>query len=337
MRSYHLRPGAGVDGLTVREHDDPQPSWGQVLVRVRATALSMRELLVLDGDYPLPVRDGVVPGCAGVGDVVAIGPGVTRVEPGDRVAATVFPDWIDGPFSLDYAAQLGSWRDGMLTELALLGEHGLVPIPGHLSYAEAAALPLTAVTAWNALTGGRPLLAGETVLTLGSGGVSLFALQFAKLSGARVIATTSSPDKAERLRALGADAVVDYRATPGWGEEVRRLTGGRGVDRIVDVAGDLPQSLAAIALGGEIVLVGHWLGADSPGASLSPSTLFNAGAVERPLAVGSRAQFEAMNRLVESARLRPLVHREFPFDELQDALHYYRKGGFLGNVVVIHP
>lgn len=334
MKSYHLRPGAGIDGLTLREHDDPEPSFGQVLVRVHATSLSMRELLVLDGDYPLPVRDGVVPGCAGVGEVVAVGPNVTRVKPGDRVAATVFPDWIDGPFGLDYAAQLGSWRDGMLTDLALAGEQSLVPLPEHLSYAEAAALPLTAVTAWNAVTGGRPPLPGETVLTLGSGGVSLFALRFAKLSGARVIATTSSPDKAEQLRALGADEVVDYRAEPEWGAEVRRRTGGRGVDRVVDVAGDLARSLDAVALGGEIALVGHWLGAGAAGSALSPAALFNAGAVVRPLAVGSRAQFEAMNRVVADTGLRPLVHREFALDEVPEALRYYRKGGFVGNVVI---
>ncbi|MGW1988925.1 zinc-dependent alcohol dehydrogenase family protein [Embleya sp. NPDC001921] len=336
MKSYHLAPGAGIDGVTVRAHDEPEPGPGQVLVRVRATSLSLRELLVLAGDYPLPVSPDVVPGCAGVGEVVAIGAGVTRARVGDRVAATVFPDWIDGPFAPAYAAQLGSSRDGMLTEFALVGEQALVHIPAHLSFAEAATLPLTAVTAWNALTGGRPPLPGESVLTLGTGAVSLFAVQLAKASGARVIATTSSPDKAERLRELGADEVVDYREHPRWGEEVRRVTGGRGVDRVVDVAGNLTQSLAATALGGEIAFVGHWLGSDAPDASPSPAALFNAGAVLRPLAVGSRAQFEALHRAVDMWRLRPCVHREFGFDEVPEALRYYRKGGFVGNVVIDH-
>ncbi|MGC0418916.1 zinc-dependent alcohol dehydrogenase family protein [Embleya sp. AB8] len=336
MKSYHLRPGAGIDGLTVREHDVPEPAPGQVLVRVRATSLSLRELLVLDGDYPLPVLPDTIPGCAGAGEVVAIGAGVTRFGPGDRVAATVFPDWIDGPFAPAYAAQLGSSRDGMLTEYALVDERGLVRLPAHLSYEEAATLPLTAVTAWHALTGGRPVVAGETVLTLGTGGVSLFALQLAKVAGARVIATTSSPDKAERLRALGADEVVDYRVTPAWGEEVRRITGGRGVDRVVDIAGDLAQSLAATALGGEIAFVGHWLGTDAGSPSLSASAFFTAGAVLRPLAVGSRARFEALNRAVGTWGLRPSIHREFGFDEVPDALRYYRKGGFVGNVVIGH-
>ncbi|MFF7243356.1 NAD(P)-dependent alcohol dehydrogenase [Embleya sp. NPDC008237] len=336
MKSYHLRPGAGIEGITIREHEQPEPGPGRVLVRVRATSLSLRELLVLDGDYPLPVLPDTIPGCAGVGEVVAIGAGVTRVRLGDRVAATVFPDWIDGPFALDYAAQLGSSRDGMLTEFAVVGEQALVPVPEHLSFEEAAAFPLTAVTAWNALTGSRPLLPGETVLTLGTGAVSLFAVQLAKVFGARVIATTSSPDKAARLRALGADEVVDYREHPRWGEQVRRVTGGRGVDRVVDVAGNLAQSLAATALGGEIAFVGHWLGADTPDASPSASALFNAGAVLRPLAVGSRAQFEALNRAVAAARLRPPIHREFSFDEVPEALRYHRKGGFVGNVVIGH-
>ncbi|MCX5196673.1 NAD(P)-dependent alcohol dehydrogenase [Streptomyces sp. NBC_00249] len=333
MRSYHLRPGAGIDGLSLREHDVPEPGPGQVLLRVRAAALSLRELLVLDGTYPLPVRPDVVPGCAGVGEVVAVGPGVTRVTAGDRVAASVFPDWLDGPFSLDNAAQLGSSLDGVLTEYALAGERGLVPLPGHLSFEEAAALPLTGVTAWNAVTGGRPPSAGETVLTLGSGGVSLFAVRFAALAGARVIATTRTPGKAERLRALGAHEVVVTGDDPDWGAQVRRRTGGRGVDRVVDVVGNLPQSLAAVAPGGEIAFVGHSLGAAAPSAA----ALFGAGAVLRPLAVGSRAQFEAMNRAVEGAGLRPPVHRVFPFEEVPQALRYYRAGGFVGNVVVAQP
>ncbi|MFE2872942.1 NAD(P)-dependent alcohol dehydrogenase [Embleya sp. NPDC059259] len=336
MKSCHLRPGAGIDGLALRGHERPEPGPGEVSVRIRATSQSRRELLVLDGHHPLPVLPDTVPGGAGVGEVVAIGAGVTRVRPGDRVAATVFPDWIDGPFALDRAAQLGSSRDSVLTEFAVVGEQALVHLPGHLSFAEAAAFPLTAVTAWNALTGGRALLPGETVPTLGTGAVSLFAVQFAKLFGARVIATTSSPDKAARLRALGADEVVDYREHPCWGERVRRVSGGRGVDRVVDVAGEPTQSLAATALGGEIAFAGHRLGADASDASPAAAALFTVGAVLRPLAVGSRAQFEALNRAVEVARLRLPIHRELSFDEVPEALRYYRQGSFMGNVVIDH-
>ncbi len=335
MRSYQLTPGAGPDGLALREHEVPEPGRGQALVRVRASALSLRELMVLAGDYPLPIRPGVVPVCAGAGEVVAVGEGVTRVAVGDRVAATVFPDWIDGPFGWEVAAQLGSSRDGMLTEFALVEEGGLVPFPGHLSFEEAAALPLTAVTAWNAVTGGRPLRAGETVLTLGSGSVSLFALRFAVLAGARVIATTSDQAKARRLKELGADQVIDYRATPEWHETVRELTGGRGADLVVEVAGTLEQSLRAVAVEGEVALVGLSLAAKDA-APPTVATLFRSGARVRSLAVGSRAQFTAMNRAVTAHRLRPVIDRVFPFEDAPAAFRYYRAGGFLGQVVISH-
>jgi NADPH:quinone reductase-like Zn-dependent oxidoreductase len=185
MRSYHLDPGRGADGLSVRDEAKPAPGRAQVVVRMRAHSVGARDLLVLAGDYPLAVRPDVVPGCEGVGEVVAVGEDVTRVAPGDRVAATVFPRWLDGPFRRADAAQLGTTVDGVLTEYALAGEDAVVPVPDHLSFEEAAALPLAAVTAWNALTTGSPLRPGATVLTLGSGAVSLFVLQFAKLAGAR--------------------------------------------------------------------------------------------------------------------------------------------------------
>src|SRR6266568_6880105 len=211
MKSYHVNLGAGLDGLVMKEHDILVPGPREVLVRVQACSLSFRELMILVlGFYPLPVRPDVVPVSDGAGEVIAVGEGVTRIKVGDRVAGVVFPYWIDGPYTRDFVPQLGGSLDGMLTEYALLPEEGVVHIPKHLSFEEAAALPCAAVTAWNALTGGLPLLAGDIVLTLGSGGVSLFALQFAKLFGTCVIATTSSEEKAERLKALGTDAVVNY-------------------------------------------------------------------------------------------------------------------------------
>jgi NADPH:quinone reductase-like Zn-dependent oxidoreductase len=203
MKSYHVNLGAGLAGLTVKEHDRPVPGPREVLVRVRASSLNYRELMILRGNYPLPIRPDVIPLSDGAGSVVVVGSDVTRVKVGDRVAGAIFPHWIDGPFGWEYAAQLGGSLDGMLTECAVLSEEALVHIPDHLSFEEAAALPCAAVTAWNALLGGQVLQAGDSVLTLGSGGVSLFALQFAKLFGARVIATTSSEEKAQRLKALG--------------------------------------------------------------------------------------------------------------------------------------
>lgn len=335
MKSYHLDPAAGERALTVREHQDPEPGPGQAVVRVRASSLSFRELMVLDGDYPLPIRPGVVPVCAGAGEVVAVGAGVSRVAVGDRVLPGVFPRWLDGPFAYESADQLGSSLDGMLTELALLDAEALVPVPEHLSYEEAAALPLTAVTAWNALTGGRPPLAGETVLTLGSGSVSLFALQLATAAGARVIATTSGPEKARRLRELGADAVVDRRTTPDWEQEVRALTDGRGVDRVIEVAGTLDRSLKAVALEGEVAFIGYWL-AGEQAAALPLDVLFGSAARLRCVAVGSRAQFTALNRAVTAHRLRPVIDRVFPFTDAPAAFRHVRAGGHLGTTVISH-
>jgi NADPH:quinone reductase-like Zn-dependent oxidoreductase len=335
MKSYHLS-ATSPDGLEARDRPTPEPGPGQLLVRMRANALSLRELKVLEGKYPLPITPGVVAGCEGVGEVVALGPGVSRTKVGDRVAATVFPQWLDGSFSFEYAAQLGSSLDGTLTEYAVISELGVVPIPAHLSYEEAAALPLVALTAWNAVLGGRGLLPGETVLTLGSGGVSLFALQFAKLAGARVIATSSSKKKAERLRELGADEVVDYSQNPTWYDEVRQLTGSRGVDHVIDVAGVLDQSVRAAALGGEVNLVGVSQGLDANANPLSAATVFGGGVAIRPIAVGSRAQFLAMNRAIAQAEIRPVIDRVFPFTEVPEALAYYRQGSFFGKVVITH-
>src|SRR6516162_5222633 len=258
MKSYHAESGGGLAGLTMKEHDEPKPGLREVLVRVRANSLNFRELSVLRGTYPLPVKRDVVMGADGAGEVVALGPDVTRVRIGDRVAAAMFPRWIDGPIAWEYAPQIGGSLDGMMTEYIALSEDALVRLPDHLSFEESATLPCAAVTAWNALTGGRRLQAGDTVLTLGSGGVSLFALQFSKLVGARVIATTSSDDKAARLKSLGADSVINYHATPDWHLAVRELTGGRGVDQVVDTTGaTLERSIRSTAWEGEVEFVGQ--------------------------------------------------------------------------------
>jgi NADPH:quinone reductase-like Zn-dependent oxidoreductase len=337
MKSYHVNIGAGLDGMVMKEHDMLVPGPREVLVRVRACSLSFRELMILFlGFYPLPVRPDVIPVSDGAGEVVAVGLGVTRVKVGDRVAGTVFPYWLDGPYTRDTAAQLGGSHDGMLTEYALLPEEGVVPIPEHLSFEESAALPCAAVTAWNALTGGLPLLAGDTVLTLGSGGVSLFALQFAKCFGTRVIATTSSEKKAERLKMLGADAVVNYRTTPDWSVAVRELTGGRGVDHVIEVGGPstIVQSIKATRVLGEVALVG--LVTDpkaSPDTGVHRAT--TAGLVTlRSIAVGSRAQFLAMNRAIAVNGLKPIIDRVFPFEEAKAAYQYYQEAQPFGKVII---
>lgn len=224
-----------------------------------------------------------------------MGPGVRRVRPGDRVTAALFPQWLDGPLQAHLLPQLGGSLDGMLTQLAVLPEQALIAVPEHLSYAEAATLPCAAVTAWNALTGDGPgIQPGHTVLTTGSGGVSLFAVQLAKLLGARVIATTGRADKEQRLRDLGADEVVNYRAVPDWHTAVRDLTSGRGVDRVVDTAGTLEQSLMALALNGHVAFVGSLSGAWRP---LDPRLVFGIAATVRALAVGSYAQFARLTEM----------------------------------------
>ncbi|BCJ32727.1 NADPH:quinone oxidoreductase [Actinocatenispora thailandica] len=332
IRSYHARSGGGIASLAVREHPMPVPGPGEVLVAVRAVSLSFRELLVLRGSYVLPVRPDVVPVSDGAGEVVATGPGVGTVAAGDRVTATLFPTWQHGPFGAQHLPQLGGSLDGLLTEFAVLPETALVPIPAHLSYREAATLPCAAVTAWNALTGdGRGVRAGDTVVTLGSGGVSLFAIQFARLLGARVIATTGDPAKAARLRALGADEVVDRRDTPDWDGPVRELTAGRGADRIIDVVGTLDRSLRAVAIEGHVACVGFVGGAPVP---LDPRLLFASAATVRALAVGSRAQFLEMNRAIGARELRPVIDRVFGFDDAPEAYRYYESASPFGKVVI---
>jgi len=335
MKSWHMTLGAGLDGLVLREHDIPHPGSREVLLRVHATALNQREISILrHGRYPLPVKPDAVALCDGACEVVQLGAGASRVRVGDRVIASIFPHWQDGPFGADRAAQLGGSLDGMLSEYVVLPEDALVSIPEHLSYEEAAALPCAGVTAWNALNGGQPLRAGDDVLTLGSGGVSLFALQIAKAAGARIIATTSGDEKAARLRALGADEVLDHQRMPQWGEHVRRLADGVGVQRVVHVAGDLAQSYAAAARGGEIALVGTMGGAD---ATIAVGTAFASGATLRPVAAGSRAQLASFVRLVARQRMRPVIARTFAFDEAPAALAWFDAGHGFGKTVIRVP
>ncbi len=342
MKSYHINLGAGIAGLRMKEHDMPMPGPHEALVRVRACSLSFRELMILIlGYYPLPVRPDVIPVSDGAGEVIAVGECVTRAKVGDRVAGAVFPHWIDGPFDWKYAAQLGGSLDGMLTEVAVLSEEALVHIPDHLSFEEAATLPIAAVTAWNALTGSRPLQAGDTVLTLGSGGVSLFALQIAKLFGARVIATTSSEEKAQQLKALGADDVLNYRTTPDWHVAVRELTCDQGVDQVIEVGGPgtIVQSIKSTRYSGEIALIGSLARDDSTSETNALAVLRSAiaGVVTlRSIAAGSRTQFISLTRAIALHRLKPVIDRVFPFDEAQAAYQYYQEVQPLGKVIISH-
>jgi NADPH:quinone reductase-like Zn-dependent oxidoreductase len=331
MRAYQLDRLGSLDGLVLVERDIPSPGAGEVLVQVRASSLNFRDMIILDGWYPAPVPPGRVPLSDAAGDVVAVGAGVTRFKTGDRVINSFFPNWFGGSFNAMPEAYVVD-RDGWLTEYKVISVEALVSMPEHLTFEEAATLPCAAVTAWSALSGVK---AGETVLTQGMGGVSVFAVQLAKAFGARVIATTSSPEKALRLRELGADEVIDYRTSLDWADQVRALTGGRGVDRVVEVGGPdtLARSVKAVAYGGQISLVGVLAGAEG---CVDFMTMFLSQATFQPIVVGSRRDLEDLCRTMEQHQIRPVIDSVFSFDEAKAGWSHYADRKVTGKVVISH-
>jgi NADPH:quinone reductase-like Zn-dependent oxidoreductase len=337
MKSWVIRSPKGIDSLTLAERPDPTPGPRQVLVRVRATSLNYRDLITVEGSSARAApKPDLVPLSDGAGEVVAVGPGVTRLKTGDRVAGCFMQKWVGG--AIDEAAQasaMGGAIDGMLTELAVLEEDGVVRLPGHLSFEEGATLPCAGVTAWHALVEIGGIKAGDTVLVLGSGGVSIFALQFARMFGARVIATSGSKAKAERAKKMGAEAVIDYRATPDWDQEVMKLTGGRGVDITVEVggAGTLPRSFMATRIAGRIAVIGLLTGA---GAQVDPMPILRRNLRVQGLYVGNRQMFEAMNRAIEADGLKPVIDKVFPFAEAKEAYRHMKSQNHFGKIVISH-
>ncbi|MEV6643237.1 NAD(P)-dependent alcohol dehydrogenase [Amycolatopsis sp. NPDC051371] len=329
MRVY--RPESGK--LVQREEAVPEPQRGEVLVRVRATSLNYRDLLILDGDHFTAGPGSLIPVSDAAGEVAAVGEGVTRFAKGDRVINAFHSNWIAGRLP-DALVGYGNGQDGWLAEYRAVGEHALVALPDSLSYEQGATLPCAAVTAWTSLNGGTPLRPGEVVLTLGTGGVSLFALQLAKQHGARVVATTSSPEKAAKLTELGADVVIDYTATPEWGKAVLDATGGRGADRIVEVGGPGTFAQSLVAAGthhADIALVG-FVGAG--GAPVDFMDLFRSGATVRKIWVGSREDTEDLVRWLAVRPLEPVVDSVFPFGDAVAAFERFRSRRNLGKVVV---
>lgn len=333
MWSMELR-GIGPESLLETERPRPQPAEHEVLVRVKAASINYRDLALIRGDYGSVPSLPLVPLSDGAGEVVSTGANVTRFRPGDRVVFAMRPEWRDGqPTRKAITTSLGMTLDGVLAEYKAAHEEHLVRTPCHLTDEQAASLPIAAVTAWTALVTGGNLRPGQTVVVQGTGGVSLFALQFARQLGARTILLSSSDEKLERGRALGADRTINYRTTPEWDREVVALTAGEGADHILDIGGTatFERSLEAIRPGGTIYLVG-FLGGTK--LELDLPRIFRRAAVLRGLSVGSRAAFEEMNAAIEAWRLEPVVDRVFERHQLAAALGYMAKGAQFGKIAL---
>jgi NADPH:quinone reductase-like Zn-dependent oxidoreductase len=322
----------GIDKLAVVDKETPKPGPGQVLVKMLAASLNYRDLMVVQGLYNPKMRLPMVPLSDGAGIVEEIGSGVTRVKPGDRVCGCFMQAWIDGPPTKEKGTSaLGGAIDGVLRQYAVFSEQGVVHAPPSLSDEEAASLPCAAVTAWHALFENASAVPGQTVLMQGTGGVSIFALQLARAAGLRTIVTSSSDEKLSRAKELGASETVNYKREPNWEEGVRKLTGGEGVDNIIEVGGSdtLPRSLKAVRTGGLISVIGV-LGGGQP--TVSPTGILMNSVRVQGIYVGSRAMFEKLTRAIEFHSIKPVVDRVFPWTEIKEALHYMEKQQHLGKI-----
>jgi NADPH:quinone reductase-like Zn-dependent oxidoreductase len=334
MRVYEIQEEFGMENLRLAERPDPKPGPGQVLLRMRAVSLNYRDLLMVRGHYnprqPLPL----IPCSDGVGEVVEVGEGVSTPAVGDRVATIFSQTWIGGPPTVDkLRGTLGGPIDGTLAEQMVLAADGVVPVPDHLTDVEAAALPCAAVTAWNALVEQGDVGAGDTILVQGTGGVSIFALQIARILGAQVIITSSSDAKLERARELGAWQTVNYVTDPSWGKTVRKLTDGLGVDHVVEVggAGTLEQSLKAVRVGGQVSVIGVLSGVSTE-LNIIPILMQNARL--QGILVGSRESFVGMNRAFAVHRVQPVVDRVFAYTDAPEAFRHMASGDHFGKICI---
>nr|UXE45718.1 alcohol dehydrogenase [uncultured bacterium] len=336
MKAYEIQGTFGLASLRRVERPDPRPGPGQVVVEIKASSLNYRDWLTVQGLYNPKQRLPLIPLSDGAGRVVERGPGAERFVLGARVVANFSPGWVCGEGTRSkFRTSLGGPNDGTLCERMVLPEDGLLEIPEHLSFEEAATLPCAALTAFNALVAQGGLLPGDVVLILGTGGVALFGLQFAKLAGARVIITSSSDDKLARARALGADEGINYQSVPEWAKQVRELTGKRGADHVLEVGGvgTFNESVRAVRFGGTVSVIGQLTGGAGE-VNLVPVLMQNIRV--QGVTVGSRELFERMNRAVSNHRLKPVIDRVFPFEEAPRAFEHLAKGAHFGKVCIHH-
>jgi len=332
MKTYEINE-FGIEKLTLAERAKPEPKASEVSVKFHAASLNYRDLMMVKGFYNPKLKTPIVPLSDGAGEVVAIGEKVTKWKIGDRVCPIFMQGWTDGAIEVSKArTALGGDLDGCLREFGAFDENGLVKIPEHLSYEEAATLPCAAVTAYNALFCSGGLKPDDSVLLQGTGGVSIFALQLASVYGCRAIVTSSSDEKLERAKELGADDLVNYKETPDWDKRVLELTEKRGVDHVVEVggAGTLQKSLNAVKMGGHIAVIGVLSGA----GEINPVSILMKAVRLQGIFVGSREMFEAMNRLFSEHRLNPVIDKVFPFDEAREALKYMESAAHFGKIVI---
>ncbi|HVP85564.1 MAG TPA: NAD(P)-dependent alcohol dehydrogenase [Rhizomicrobium sp.] len=332
MRVWELENSFGIENLRLVEKPRPKPGKGQIVVGMKAAALNYRDLLTVKGmgGAGLPL----IPFSDGAGVVEDVGDGVTRFRPGDRVCPLFFQSWMEGPVTAESRNEaLGGSVPGVLQEHILLSAEGASKIPDYLSFEEAATLPCAGLTAWRAIVDEAPIKAGDTILVQGTGGVSIFALQFAKAMGANVIATSSNDEKLTRAKKLGADHLVNYRTTPDWGKKALELTNGRGVDVVVEVGGEktLSQSLMAARVGGAVVVIGVLSGFSE---NLPIPILFSKNLRMIGISVGSRAEFEAMTAAMDKWKLKPVVDKVYPLADVPAALEHMQSGAHFGKICV---
>jgi NADPH:quinone reductase-like Zn-dependent oxidoreductase len=334
MKAYQVSSGANIAGLRRAEVRAKELGPHDVRVAIHAVSLNYRDLMFARGEYIVSSKEPRIAACDGAGEVIEVGSKVQRFRKGDRVATIYFPKWIDGeatPHNTE--GTLGAEDDGVLAEQLVINEEGLVTIPAHLDFVAAATLPCAATTAWNSLFVEGKLKAGGSVLLQGTGGVSIHALQLARAAGVQTIITSSSDAKLEKARKLGADATINYRTNPEWQEEVLRITGGRGVDVVLEIGGrdTLQRSLAAARMGGSVAVIGGLSGWSSE-TEFMPLV----GGAKRLVGifVGSRKMFEDLNRVVSAAKIHPVVDRTFNFDQAREAYEYLASGTHFGKVTI---